>query len=95
LNQSKLPAPFQRGTAEYVVSGGGSNNRTLMRMISEQVSPLGFRVLTTDDLGMPSQSKEAIAFALLGYQTWHRHPGNVPSATGASRSAVLGKISYP
>jgi anhydro-N-acetylmuramic acid kinase len=87
--------PFRNGTPEYVVSGGGSQNRTLMRMISEQVRPLGFRVLKSDDLGMPSQAKEAIAFALLAYQTWHRAPGNVPSATGARRAAVLGKISYP
>ena len=95
LTTAKLKPPFARGTAEYVVSGGGSQNRTLMQMISQQVGPLGFRVLTSDDLGMPSQAKEAIAFALLAYQTWHQLPGNVPSATGATRTAVLGKISYP
>ena len=91
----KLPAPFPEQKAEYVASGGGVQNRTLMRIISEQVHPLGFRVLTSDDLGLPSQAKEAVAFALLAYQTWHRQPGNVPSATGARRAAVLGKISYP
>jgi anhydro-N-acetylmuramic acid kinase len=77
-----------------VVSGGGAANKTLMRMISDEVEPLGFRVLTSDDLGMPSQAKEAVAFALLAYQTWHRKPGNVPTATGASYPAILGKISY-
>jgi len=82
-------------SAEYVASGGGVMNRTLMRMIAEQVQPLGFRVLTSDNLGMPSQAKEAVAFALLAYRTWHRQPGNVPRATGAKRPAVLGKISYP
>ena len=91
----KLQMPFPRGKAEYVASGGGVQNRTLMKMISEQVQPLGFRVLTSDDLGLPSQAKEAVAFALLAYQTWHRQPGNVPTATGATRPAVLGKISYP
>ena len=70
-------------------------NRTLMRMIAEQVQPLGFSVLTSDSLGMPSQAKEAVAFALLAYRTWHRQPGNVPRATGAKRPVVLGKISYP
>ena len=95
LATAKLRPPFARGTAEYVVSGGGSQNRTLMQMISQQVEPLGFRVLTSDDLGMPSQAKEAIAFALLAYQTWHRQPGIVARATGATRPAVLGKISYP
>jgi anhydro-N-acetylmuramic acid kinase len=95
LAMSKAESPFSRGMAEYVVSGGGVKNRTLMRMISQQVQPLGFRVLTSDDLGIPSQAKEAVAFALLAYQTWHRQPGNVPGATGAGRAVVLGKISLP
>src|SRR5438067_1798941 len=94
LAMAEVTSPLQRGKAEYVASGGGVQNRTLMRMISEQVQPLGFRVLTSDELGLPSQAKEATAFALLAYQTWHRQPGNVPSATGAKRAAVLGKISY-
>ena len=95
LAMSQVSTPFPRGKAEYVASGGGVQNRTLMRMISEQVKPLGFRVLTSDDLGLPSQAKEAVAFALLAYQTWHREPGNVPNATGAKRATVLGKVSYP
>lgn len=84
-----------RSDAEFIVSGGGANNAALMRMIAEQVEPLGFCVLTSDELGMPSQAKEAVAFALLAYQTWNRQPGNVPGATGAGRAAVLGKVSYP
>jgi len=95
LKQLGFDVPFPRNTAEYVASGGGVGNRTLMRMISEQVQPLGFQLLTSDALGMPSQAKEAVAFALLAYCTWNREPGNVPSATGATRSAVLGKISFP
>jgi anhydro-N-acetylmuramic acid kinase len=95
LTISQAATPFPRGRAEYVASGGGVKNRTLMRMISEQIQPLGFHVLTSDELGLPSQAKEAVAFALLAYQTWHRQPGNVPTATGAERAAVLGKISYP
>ena len=95
LAMAEVTSPLQRGKAEYVASGGGVQNRTLMRMISEQVQPLGFRILTSDELGLPSQAKEAVAFALLAYQTWHRQPGNVPSATGARRGAVLGKLSYP
>ena len=91
----EVSTPLPKGKAEYVASGGGVQNRTLMRMISGQVQPLGFSVLTSDDLGLPSQAKEAVAFALLAYQTWHRLPGNVPTATGAERKAVLGKISYP
>jgi anhydro-N-acetylmuramic acid kinase len=84
------PARFR----EFVVSGGGTKNATLMAMIREELAPLKMRVRTTDDLGMPSEAKEAAAFALLAYQTWRRLPSNVPSATGAQRPAILGKVSY-
>jgi anhydro-N-acetylmuramic acid kinase len=63
-------------------------------MIAEEVGPLGIKVRTTAELGMPTEAKEAAAFALLAYQTWHRQPSNIPSATGASRPAILGKITY-
>ncbi len=84
------PARFR----ELVVSGGGTKNATLMRMIGEEFAPLKLRVRTTDDFGMPSEAKEAAAFALLAFQTWRRLPSNVPSATGAERPGILGKISY-
>ena len=80
---------------ELVASGGGTKNAALMRMIREELAPLKIRVRTTDDFGLPSEAKEATAFALLAYQTWRRLPSNVPSATGAERPAILGKISYP
>ncbi len=84
------PARFR----EFVASGGGTKNTTLMRMIREELAPLKMRVRTTDDYGLPSEAKEATAFALLAYQTWRRLPSNVPSATGAERPAILGKVSY-
>jgi anhydro-N-acetylmuramic acid kinase len=79
---------------EFVVSGGGTKNATLMRMIREELAPLKMRVRTTDDFGLPSEAKEATAFALLAYQTWRRLPSNVPAATGAERPTILGKVSY-
>jgi anhydro-N-acetylmuramic acid kinase len=79
---------------DYIVSGGGTRNRTLMRMLESETVKLGLRLGYSDDFGIPSQAKEALAFALLAYQTWQHQPGNIPSATGASRPAVLGKISY-
>lgn len=79
---------------DYIVSGGGSRNKTLMRMLATETSRLGLRLRPSGDFGVPSQAKEAVAFALLAYQTWHRRPGNIPSATGAARPAVLGKVSY-
>jgi anhydro-N-acetylmuramic acid kinase len=86
----KHPGRFR----EFVVSGGGTKNATLMGMIREELAPLKLRVRTTDDFGLPSEAKEAAAFALLAYQTWRRVPSNVPSATGAERPAILGKVSY-
>ena len=79
---------------DYIVSGGGSRNLTLMKMLSPEIAKFGLKLRHSDEFGVPSQAKEAIAFALLAYQTWHRQPGNIPSATGAKRPAILGKISY-
>lgn len=79
---------------EYIVSGGGVANESLMAMLTKEASALGLKLKHTDEFGIPSQAKEALAFALLAYQTWHRQPSSIPSATGAKRPAVLGKISY-
>jgi anhydro-N-acetylmuramic acid kinase len=79
---------------ELVVSGGGSNNPTLLAMLAEEAKPLGLAVRRSDEFGLPSAAKEATAFALLAYETWNRRPSNVPSATGAKQAAILGKISY-
>jgi anhydro-N-acetylmuramic acid kinase len=79
---------------DYIVSGGGVRNRTLMRMLRQDLEPLGLTVRTSDEFGLPSDAKEATAFALLAVQGWQRRPGNLPSATGARRPAILGKISH-
>jgi anhydro-N-acetylmuramic acid kinase len=81
--------------AEFIVSGGGAENPTLLAMLANALQPLGLQLRSSDEFGLPSQAKEAAAFALLAYETWHRRPSNVPSATGARRIAVLGKISFP
>ncbi|MGO8719636.1 MAG: anhydro-N-acetylmuramic acid kinase [Acidobacteriaceae bacterium] len=80
---------------DYIVAGGGVHNATLMKMIREELASFGeIQMKTSDDFGMPAAAKEATAFALLAYQTWHRLPGNIPRATGAERVAILGKITY-
>ena len=79
---------------DWVVSGGGTKNAALMAMLEKEAAELGLWLRHSDDFGIPSSAKEAVAFALLAYQTWNQLPGNVPSATGAKRAAVLGKISY-
>jgi anhydro-N-acetylmuramic acid kinase len=47
-----------------------------------------------DELGVPAQAKEGVAFALMAWLTWNGRPGNVVAATGASREVVLGKVTY-
>ena len=79
---------------ELIVSGGGLRNAALMAMLVNAVAPLGLQVRASDEFGLPSEAKEAAAFALLAYQTWKKQPGNIPSATGAKRAVILGKISY-
>jgi anhydro-N-acetylmuramic acid kinase len=79
---------------EFVVGGGGANNPTLLAMLANELGTLGLSLRVSDEFGVPSAAKEAMAFAVLAYETWNRRPSNVPSATGAKRPAILGKISY-
>jgi anhydro-N-acetylmuramic acid kinase len=80
---------------EMILSGGGAKNTTLVSMLNSELATLGIRLRSSDELGLPSDAKEAVAFAVLAHETWHRRASSVPSATGAKRAAVLGKISYP
>jgi anhydro-N-acetylmuramic acid kinase len=87
--------PDMKGRAvDFIVSGGGARNRTLMSMLAARLSPLGCTSSESDAFGMPAEAKEAAAFALLAWQTWHRLPGNVSSATGAKRAVILGQVAY-
>lgn len=79
---------------DYIVSGGGARNATLMKMLAASLEPLACTLTTTEQFGLPAEAKEAAAFALLAWATWNRLPGNVPSATGAKRFAILGQITY-
>jgi anhydro-N-acetylmuramic acid kinase len=81
-------------TVDFIVSGGGARNRTLMKTLAARLESLGCTLRNSDAFGLPAEAKEAAAFALLAWQTWHRLPGNVPSATGAKRAAILGQVTY-
>jgi anhydro-N-acetylmuramic acid kinase len=83
-----------RAGRQMIVSGGGAKNPRLMSMLRSELAPLGISLHFSDEFGLPAEAKEAVAFALLAHETWHRRPSNVPSATGAKRAAILGKISY-
>lgn len=77
---------------EYVVAGGGANNTALMHMLGDGLNPFGVKLRQMDEFGIPSQAKEGVAFALMAWLSWFGLPGNIPSATGAKRPVVLGKI---
>jgi anhydro-N-acetylmuramic acid kinase len=80
-----------RHADDVIVGGGGTHNRMLMAHLAAQLP--GTIVSTTADHGIDSDAKEAIAFALMAHETWKGRPSNVPSATGARRAVLLGKLS--
>lgn len=77
-------------TWDVIVSGGGAHNAWLMERLTALVNA---RVTTSAEFGIGVDSKEAILFALLAYQTFQGRAGNLPSATGARKPMILGKIS--
>jgi anhydro-N-acetylmuramic acid kinase len=77
---------------EIVMSGGGVHNRTMMKYLQAFLPEV--RLRWSNEFGIDGDAKEAIAFAILAYETWHRRPSNLPSATGARRAVILGKVSY-
>jgi len=77
---------------QLIVSGGGAHNPLILAQLSAALP--GIEVLPSGRLGIPEDAKEAFAFALLAYETFHQRPANLPSATGARGAAILGKISY-
>jgi anhydro-N-acetylmuramic acid kinase len=79
---------------ELIAAGGGTRNDALMGLLSEGLADLNISLRAPDSLGVPAQAKEGMAFALLAWLTWNGMAGNVPAATGAKHSAILGKVSY-
>jgi anhydro-N-acetylmuramic acid kinase len=77
---------------QLIVSGGGAYNPLILAQLSAALP--GVEVLPSSRLGIPEEAKEAFAFALLAYESFHQRPANLPSATGARGPAILGKISY-
>jgi anhydro-N-acetylmuramic acid kinase len=84
----------KRAYNQMIVSGGGAKNATLMAMLQDELREIGIEVQLSDEFGIPAEAKEAVAFAVLAYETWNRRHSNVPSATGARKLALLGKVSY-
>jgi len=89
LNRFVLP---KTKIHQLIVSGGGAQNPLILGQISAALPRI--QIVPSSELGVPEYAKEAFAFALLAYETFHGRPSNLPSATGARRPAILGKISY-
>src|SRR5712692_2066713 len=89
LNRFVLP---KTKIHQLIVSGGGAHNPLIMGQMSAALPQI--QIVPSSQLGVPEDAKEAFAFALLAYETFHHRPSNVPSATGARRPAILGKVSY-
>jgi len=75
---------------EIILSGGGTLNATLVLWIHECFTDC--RVVRSDEFGLPVSAKEAMCFAVLADESIEGRPNNLPSATGAKRPVVLGKI---
>jgi len=78
--------------ASVVASGGGTRNAALMSLLAERLAQSGCSLERSDAYGVDADAKEAIAFAVLGYETLRGRPASLPGATGASRPALLGAI---
>lgn len=83
-------AAVRHQLAELVLSGGGSRNPTVLRWLRAGLP--GVRVCVSDELGVPVQAKEALAFAVLGFLSWNGLPGSATAATGARHPSILGSI---
>lgn len=77
---------------ELIISGGGVHNTFMMQHLKKKLHPID--VLSTDDIGLSSDFKEALAFIVLANQTMYQEPSNLPTATGAKKAVVLGNVSY-
>ncbi len=80
---------------EVIVTGGGTKNKYLMKLIHDRFNEHNIPVNNISHYGIPPEAKEAVSFAILSYLTLNRIPGNIPSATGARHEVILGKISLP
>ncbi len=78
------------GATDLIASGGGAHNPRIMGHLAAFLPDVA--IATSADYGIDIDAKEAIAFAVLAHETWRRRPSNLPSATGARRAVVLGKI---
>jgi len=79
---------------EIIISGGGAKNLFLYECLSDYFGK-NTEVEVIDKIGISSDAKEAICFAVLANETISSNPSNIPRTTGASKPTILGKICLP
>jgi anhydro-N-acetylmuramic acid kinase len=90
VGQTAGRTSWSAGSSDLIVSGGGVHNPLIMAHLASFLP--GVSMSASTDHGVDADAKEAVAFAVLAYRTWLRKPSNLPSATGAARSVILGSI---
>lgn len=94
LTASNIADAYQRFASakidEVILGGGGRRNPVMVRMLRQLLHPA--RILTHEDIGMDSDFKEALVFAVLAHETWHGRKATLPALTGAKRASLLGQI---
>jgi len=78
--------------AELVIAGGGARNVTLVERLRARTK---LRLRVTDELGIPAEAREAVAFAILGAYRLRGEPNTLPRCTGASRAVSAGAVHTP
>jgi anhydro-N-acetylmuramic acid kinase len=84
--QTLVPLPVE----EVIIGGQGCHDPLLVARLRQKLG--GLPILTHEDIGMDTDSKLALGFAVLAYETWHNRPGTLPSLTGVTYPVVLGSI---
>ncbi len=94
LTASNIVDAYQRFAPakieEVILGGGGRHNPVIVGMLRQLLAPAA--VLTHEDIGLDSDFKEALVFAVLAYETWHGRPAKLPALTGARQASILGQI---
>ena len=94
LTATNIADAYQRFASaridEVILGGGGRRNPVIVGMLRDLLAPA--RVMTHEDIGMDSDFKEALVFAVLAHESWHGRPATMPALTGARHASVLGQI---
>lgn len=89
--EDNIPREVIEQVDQLYASGGGVKNPAILQEIQKRI-PQNIKLVSSSEIGIPPEFKEAIKFATLAYSTIHCVPGNIPAAGHASQYAILGNI---